>query len=56
MLIYEAGGRFLIEKEPYDPMTEADWDALATLREQALEPVWDEIGSYTLYRLVEVGE
>lgn len=56
VLIYEAGGRFLIEKEPYDPMIEADWDALATLREQALEPVWDEIGSYTLYRLVEVGE
>lgn len=51
VLVYETGGRFLIEYEPYDPMTEADWEALQTLRDAALIPVWDELDSYSLYAL-----
>lgn len=51
VLIFEAGGRFLIEQEPYDPLTEDDWAALADLREKALTPVWAELDSYTLYEL-----
>jgi hypothetical protein len=52
VLIYDAGGRFLIEEEPYDPMTEADREALDTLRGAALEPVW-ETDAYSLYALGE---
>ncbi len=51
VLIFEAGGRFLIEQEPYDPMTEDDWVALGTLRGSVLAPVWDDLSSYTLYQL-----
>jgi hypothetical protein len=53
VLIYDAGGRFLIEEEPYDPMTEADWEALESLRGIALEPVWVEPDAYSLYALGE---
>ncbi len=55
VLIYETGGRFLIEDEPYDPMTEADWQALETLRGSALTLVWGELDAYTLYALSPEG-
>lgn len=51
VLIYDLGGRFLIEREPYDPMTEADWEALQVLRDAALTRVWEAPGAYSLYEL-----
>ncbi|MBN1120385.1 MAG: hypothetical protein JXJ17_04865 [Anaerolineae bacterium] len=53
VLVYETGGRFLIEEDPLTPLTEDDWQALDTLRGTELIPVWDELDSYTLYRLAD---
>lgn len=50
LLVFESGGRFLIEQEPYDPMTEADWEALIGLLDR-LKPVWTDLPSYGLYSL-----
>jgi hypothetical protein len=55
VLVFEAGGRFLIEEERYDPMDERDWQALGELRGTALLKVWDELDSYTLYELAGQG-
>jgi hypothetical protein len=51
VLIFEAGGLFLFEQEPFDPLTGADMQALDTLRSHELIPVWDVPGAYTLYAL-----
>jgi len=34
-----------------DPLSPADWDALALLTGSLLEPVWDDLEGYTLYAL-----
>jgi hypothetical protein len=53
VLVYETGGRFLIEEDPLTPLTEEDWQTLDTLRGTELIPVWNELDSYTLYRLAD---
>nr|MBN1229003.1 hypothetical protein [Anaerolineae bacterium] len=52
VLVFETGGRFLIEQEPHDPTDETDWTDLAVLRETEMMPLWDDLDSYTLYELI----
>jgi hypothetical protein len=51
VLIFEEGLRFLIEEEPYEPLTSEDVAALDALRGDALIPIWEGGGAYTLYAI-----
>jgi hypothetical protein len=53
VLVYEAGARFLIDEEPFDPLTEEDVSSLLRLRSDVLMPLWEIEGLYTLYQLGE---
>ncbi len=51
VLIYEAGGRFLLREEPFDPLREEDVVALDRLRGKALALIWEVADVYALYEL-----
>jgi hypothetical protein len=61
VLIFEDGMRFLIEEEPRDPLTskempgdpltDEDVAALDSLCREALIPIWEGNGAYTLYAI-----
>ena len=51
VLVYEAGARFLLDEEPFDPLSEDDAAALMRLRGEVLIPIWEIAGAYTLYEL-----
>ncbi len=51
VLIYEAGGRFLLHEEPFDPLREEDVAALDRLRGKALALIWEVTDVYALYEL-----
>ncbi|GAB4474353.1 MAG: hypothetical protein Kow00124_14250 [Anaerolineae bacterium] len=51
VLIFEAGARFVLSEGGPAPLSQADLDALDTLRGLALLPVWELPGVYTLYEL-----
>lgn len=51
VLVYEAGARFLLHEEPFDPLSEEDVAALNRLRGEMLIPIWGIGGAYTLYEL-----
>lgn len=56
VLVYEAGLRYVIDEEPYQPMTADDERAFDTLRGTVLTPVGDDLPAYTLYELQVPGE
>ena len=52
VLIFEAGGRFLVEEQQGDPITGADWAALEEMRASgSLAPAWTMPGAYSLYEI-----
>jgi len=51
VLIAEAGLRFLVTEDPYEPLTDADVAALNELRQSDLTLIWDGFSSYSLYEL-----
>ncbi len=55
VLIFEEGARFVLVEGGPAPLSQADLDALNTLRGSALLPVWSWPGAYTLYELAPDG-
>lgn len=51
VLVYEAGARFLLDEEPFDPLSKDDMAALMRLRGEVLIPTWEVAGAYALYAL-----
>jgi hypothetical protein len=51
VLIFESGKDFLVNEEPHEPLTDADIDALNSLRQSEMIELWSGYGAYTLYEL-----